>query len=69
KKKKYAVKKRIEGESYRDFDIRKLKAYTKETAIKYKYGIYIEFGKDMDNKYNLDTVCELKFFQNGEEIK
>lgn len=57
KKNKYANEKRKKGESYRDFDFRKLKAYTKETTLNYTYGIYLEFEGN--------TICELKFFQKG----
>ena len=45
KKKQYAEQKRRGGqETYKEFDFRKLEAYTKH--LKYAYGIYLEFDKD-----------------------
>lgn len=59
KKKEFAEKIRRDGETYKDFDKSKLRAYTKE--LKYERGIYLEFDKD--------KVSEINFFQNGEEYK
>ncbi len=58
KKKKYANKERVgRGETYGDFDRRKLCAYTRE--LQYKFGIYLEFDKD--------TLSKMIFFRDGKE--
>jgi len=52
KKKEYAeIKRKGKEETYKEFDIRKLKAYTKH--LNYTYGIYLEFNKD--------NISDLKF--------
>jgi hypothetical protein len=56
KKKEYAeTKRRGKEETYKTFDFRKLKAYTKQ--LNYTYGIYLEFDKD--------NISDLKFFREG----
>ncbi|KKS29931.1 MAG: hypothetical protein UV60_C0008G0036 [Parcubacteria group bacterium GW2011_GWA2_43_11] len=62
KKTEYANKTRGQlEETYRDFDKRKLCAYTKE--LKYVYGVYLEFNKK--------ELCADKtlFFSKGEQVK
>jgi len=43
KKKKYADATRKSGETYRDFDKRKITEYT--VQLGYKFGLYIEFNE------------------------
>jgi hypothetical protein len=59
KKKFYADRKDKHGKKYRDFDRKKLCAYTKQ--LKYKWGIYLEFDKD--------NIALVEFYQNGEKWK
>jgi hypothetical protein len=52
KKKEFAeTKRKGKQETYKEFDFRKLKAYTKH--LNYTYGIYLEFNKD--------NISDLKF--------
>lgn len=57
KKKSYADKKDKNGEEYRDFDRKKLCAYTGQ--LKYKWGIYLEFKED--------KISLIEFYQNGKK--
>jgi hypothetical protein len=58
KKKEFANKIRKQNETYKDFDKRKLFAYTK--GLQYELGIYLEFDKD--------RISGLKFFKDGKEL-
>ncbi|MFA5086476.1 MAG: hypothetical protein WC468_02730 [Candidatus Paceibacterota bacterium] len=58
KKKKYADKKDKYGKKYRDFDRKKLCAYTKK--LKYKWGIYLEFDKE--------NIILAEFYKNGKVL-
>ncbi|MBU0477728.1 hypothetical protein KKC91_04080 [bacterium] len=57
KKREYAEQKRGAGETYKQFDFKKLAAYTDKFKLNYKMGVYIEFAKE--------RISDLKFFKNG----
>ncbi|MFA7708299.1 MAG: hypothetical protein WCX73_05100 [Candidatus Pacearchaeota archaeon] len=57
KKKSYADKRNGDGKEYRDFDRKKLCAYTKE--LKYEWGIYLEFEEG--------NISLVEFYQNGKK--
>jgi hypothetical protein len=64
KKKKFAneiIRGSKEKETHRDFDKKKLKAYTKTKELKYKFGVYLEF--------NGKGISEMKFFKDGKELE
>ena len=46
-------------EKSKEFDFRKLKAFTKSDGLRYKYGIYLELNE------NSPWIEIIKFFQNG----
>ena len=49
-------------EKSKEFDFRKLKAFTKSDGLGYKYGIYLELNENSN-----DGLKELKFFRDGAE--
>ena len=56
------VKKANADDNSKKFDCEKLKAFTKNDGLEYKYGIYLELNENSN-----DGLKELKFFRDGAE--